>query len=100
MCLTYNKKSDLGINVEGGLGSPLGGKILVADLFDGGIAQKSGKFHVGDQLMMINGQILLGVTAAEAERIIQGVANTAKDKIELFYCESTLVNDESSSTYF
>lgn len=38
----------------------------------------AGKIRVGDQLMMINGQILLGITASEAERIINGVANTAK----------------------
>ncbi|BFZ04125.1 hypothetical protein BsWGS_07164 [Bradybaena similaris] len=100
LCLTYNKNADLGVDIEGGLGSPLGGKILVAGLFEGGVARKCGRMRVGDQLMMINGHMLLGVTAAEAERIIQQEANTAKDKIELYYCESTLVNDESSSTYF
>ena len=36
--------SDLGVAVEGGLGSPLGGKIVVSLVFEDGVAFRSGKY--------------------------------------------------------
>ncbi|XP_012944569.1 harmonin isoform X2 [Aplysia californica] len=96
--LSYPKSQELDVEVEGGVGSPLAGKIMVAMVFDGGVAQRSGKIRVGDQLMMVNGQSLVGVTAAEAERLLQGSDSGAQ--VELIYCESTLLNDEDSVTYF
>ncbi|GFO45005.1 harmonin [Plakobranchus ocellatus] len=100
-CLSYRKTSNLGVAVEGGAGSPLGGKILVSLVFDDGVAYRSGKMKVGDQLMMINGRKLLDLTLAEAEKILQTSSNSSKDStVEVIYCESTLVNDEDSVTYF
>ncbi|XP_059177383.1 PDZ domain-containing protein 7-like, partial [Physella acuta] len=98
--LIYNRTLDLGVDIEGGIGSPLGGKILVAVVFEGGVAQMSGQIRAGDQLMMINGQSLVNVTSSQAERIINDATNTARDRVELYYCETTLVNDEDSVTYF
>ncbi|KAK3784244.1 hypothetical protein RRG08_031629 [Elysia crispata] len=98
-CLTFKKASDLGVVVEGGLGSPLEGRIVVSMVFENGVAHRSGKIKIGDQLMMINGRQLLDVTLTEAEDALHNVS--AKDKtVELIYCESRLVNDEDKVTYF
>ncbi|CAL1527657.1 unnamed protein product, partial [Lymnaea stagnalis] len=94
--LIYKKHLDLGVEVEGGIGSPLGGKILIAMVFEGGVAQMSGQMTIGDQLMMINGQSLINVTSQQAELIIQDASQTAREFVEIYYCETTMVNDEDN----
>ncbi|KAH9518832.1 Harmonin [Bulinus truncatus] len=98
--LVFKKNLDLGIDIEGGIGSPLGGRVLVSMVYEDGVAQLSGQIQIGDQLMMINGQFLVNVTIQQAEQILQQASKTARDQIELYYCESTLINDEDSTTYF
>ncbi|RUS86233.1 hypothetical protein EGW08_006028, partial [Elysia chlorotica] len=94
-CLTFQKTSDLGVALEGGRGSPLEGRIVVSMVFDDGVAFRSGKIKVGDQLMMINGRQLLDLTLAEAENALHEVSTSPRDRtVELIYCESRLVNDE------
>uniref|UniRef100_A0A2C9L7I1 PDZ domain-containing protein n=1 Tax=Biomphalaria glabrata TaxID=6526 RepID=A0A2C9L7I1_BIOGL len=98
--LVYKKNLDLGIDIEGGIGSPLGGRILVSAVYEGGVAQLSGQIQVGDQLMMVNGQSLLNITIQQAEQILQQASLTNRDQIDIYYCETTLVNDEDNTTYF
>ncbi|KAK7475828.1 hypothetical protein BaRGS_00032974 [Batillaria attramentaria] len=73
----FPKNQDLGIQMEGGLGTPLGGKIVVAAVFDGGAAVEHG-LQTGDQLMMVNGQKMVDIT----------------DMIHLVYAQSSFLNDE------
>nr|KAG5691285.1 hypothetical protein BaRGS_017251 [Batillaria attramentaria] len=61
---------DLGIQMEGGLGTPLGGKIVVAAVFDGGAAVEHG-LQTGDQLMMVNGQKMVDITVSQAEQMLE-----------------------------
>ncbi|KAJ8396599.1 hypothetical protein AAFF_G00016650 [Aldrovandia affinis] len=57
----------LGVQITGGRGSkrsPHG--IMVAHVEEGGAAQRDGRLKAGDELLMINGQSLLGLSHQEA----------------------------------
>ncbi|KAL4617498.1 PDZ domain-containing protein 2-like [Arapaima gigas] len=65
----------LGIQITGGRGSkrsPHG--IVVAHVETGGAAQKDGRLKAGDELLMINGQSLVGLAHHEAVAILRSSA--------------------------
>nr|XP_023689560.1 PDZ domain-containing protein 2 isoform X1 [Paramormyrops kingsleyae] len=62
----------LGIQITGGRGSkrsPHG--IVVAHVEDGGATKRDGRLKVGDELLMINGQSLVGLSHQEAVAILR-----------------------------
>ncbi|XP_048099189.1 LOW QUALITY PROTEIN: PDZ domain-containing protein 2 [Alosa alosa] len=62
----------LGIQITGGRGSkrsPHG--IVVAHVEEGGAAQRDGRLKAGDELLMINGQSLVGLSHHEAVAILR-----------------------------
>jgi len=57
----------VGFSLEGGKDSPLGDRPLVAKkIFTGGAADKSGKLHVGDQILAINDEEVTDMPRIEA----------------------------------
>ncbi|XP_028851565.1 PDZ domain-containing protein 2 isoform X2 [Denticeps clupeoides] len=65
----------LGIQITGGRGSkrsPHG--IIVAHVEEGGATQRDGRLKVGDELLMINGQSLVGLSHHEAVAILRSAA--------------------------
>ncbi|XP_041367645.1 harmonin-like [Gigantopelta aegis] len=88
----------LGLQVEGGIGTPLVDKILVADLY--GVAHDSDQIEKGDQLMMVNGRSLIGVTEAQARNILQEAEDTPGQAVKIIFAKSGLLNDEDAITYF
>ncbi|XP_028661466.2 PDZ domain-containing protein 2 isoform X2 [Erpetoichthys calabaricus] len=65
----------LGIQITGGRGSkksPHG--IIVAHVEDGGAAERDGRLKAGDELLMINGQSLVGLSHQEAVAILRSTA--------------------------
>uniref|UniRef100_A0A8C9VCB5 PDZ domain containing 2 n=1 Tax=Scleropages formosus TaxID=113540 RepID=A0A8C9VCB5_SCLFO len=65
----------LGIQITGGRGSkrsPHG--IIVAHIEDGGATQRDGRLKVGDELLMVNGQSLVGLSHQEAVAILRSTA--------------------------
>ncbi|XP_028915845.1 PDZ domain-containing protein 2 isoform X2 [Ornithorhynchus anatinus] len=70
------KGSDgLGIQITGGRGSkrsPHG--IIVAHVEEGGAAHRDGRLTAGDELLMINGQSLVGLSHQEAVAILRSAA--------------------------
>ncbi|KAJ8285165.1 hypothetical protein GJAV_G00023050 [Gymnothorax javanicus] len=65
----------LGIQITGGRGSkrsPHG--ITVAHVEEGGAAQRDGRLKAGDELLMINGQSLVGLSHQEAVAILRSTA--------------------------
>ncbi|XP_062399201.1 PDZ domain-containing protein 2 isoform X2 [Sardina pilchardus] len=65
----------LGIQITGGRGSkrsPHG--IVVAHVEEGGAAQRDGRLKAGDELLMINGQSLVGLSHHEAVAILRTTA--------------------------
>ncbi|XP_070760423.1 PDZ domain-containing protein 2 [Enoplosus armatus] len=62
----------LGIQITGGRGSrrsPHG--IIIAHVEEGGAIHRDGRLHAGDELLMINGQSLVGLTHQEAVAILR-----------------------------
>ncbi|XP_018524797.1 PDZ domain-containing protein 2 isoform X2 [Lates calcarifer] len=62
----------LGIQITGGRGSkrsPHG--IIIAHIEEGGAIHRDGRLHAGDELLMINGQSLVGLTHQEAVAILR-----------------------------
>uniref|UniRef100_UPI0037E782B8 PDZ domain-containing protein 2 n=1 Tax=Semicossyphus pulcher TaxID=241346 RepID=UPI0037E782B8 len=62
----------LGIQITGGRGSkrsPHG--IIIARVEEGGAIHRDGRLHSGDELLMINGQSLVGLTHQEAVAILR-----------------------------
>ncbi|XP_070819730.1 PDZ domain-containing protein 2 [Chaetodon trifascialis] len=62
----------LGIQITGGRGSkrsPHG--IIIAHVEEGGATYRDGRLHAGDELLMINGQSLVGLSHKEAAAILR-----------------------------
>ncbi|CAL8343970.1 unnamed protein product [Lota lota] len=62
----------LGIQITGGRGSrrsPHG--IIIAHVEDGGAIQRDGRLRVGDELLMINGKSLVGLSHLEAVAVLR-----------------------------
>ncbi|XP_059845552.1 PDZ domain-containing protein 2 [Hypanus sabinus] len=70
------KGSDgLGIQITGGRGSkrsPYG--IIITSVEEGGAAQRDGRLKSGDELLMINGQSLVGLSHQEAVALLRSAA--------------------------
>uniref|UniRef100_A0A667XZH2 PDZ domain containing 2 n=1 Tax=Myripristis murdjan TaxID=586833 RepID=A0A667XZH2_9TELE len=65
----------LGIQITGGRGSkrsPHG--IIIAHIEEGGAAHRDGRLRAGDELLMINGQSLVGLSHQEAVAILRSAA--------------------------
>ncbi|XP_060893475.1 PDZ domain-containing protein 2 isoform X4 [Labrus mixtus] len=65
----------LGIQITGGRGSkrsPHG--IIIARVEEGGAIHRDGRLHAGDELLMINGQSLVGLTHQEAVSILRSTS--------------------------
>ncbi|XP_064792642.1 PDZ domain-containing protein 2-like [Oncorhynchus masou masou] len=65
----------LGIQITGGRGSkrsPHG--IVIAHIEEGGATQRDGRLKAGDELLMINGQSLVGLSHSEAVDILRSTA--------------------------
>ena len=57
----------LGFSVEGGKSSPKGDlPITVKKIFTGGVANRSGQIHVGEEIIQVNGQRMAPLTHFEA----------------------------------
>ncbi|XP_041464074.1 uncharacterized protein LOC121415060 isoform X3 [Lytechinus variegatus] len=64
----------LGFSVEGGRGSPKGDQpITVKKIFTGGVADRSGLLHVGDEIVEVNGRRLSNLTHFEAWTFLKAV---------------------------
>uniref|UniRef100_A0A8D2JEA8 USH1 protein network component harmonin n=1 Tax=Varanus komodoensis TaxID=61221 RepID=A0A8D2JEA8_VARKO len=71
-----NKKQEgsLDLAVEGGIDSPVG-KIVVSAIYEGGAADKHGGIVKGDEIMAVNGKILLDVKLDEAQATLSKAWN-------------------------
>ncbi|XP_076472086.1 uncharacterized protein LOC143301586 isoform X2 [Babylonia areolata] len=96
---SFPKDQSLGVAMEGGTGTPLAGRIVVAAVFGSGAAVEHG-LQTGDQLMMINSNKLTNVSVTEAEQILEDAYGGTQDMIEVVYAQSNFLNDEECVTYF
>uniref|UniRef100_A0A8K9XPV0 PDZ domain containing 2 n=1 Tax=Oncorhynchus mykiss TaxID=8022 RepID=A0A8K9XPV0_ONCMY len=100
----------LGIQITGGRGSkrsPHG--IIIAHVEEGGATQRDGRLKAGDELLMINGQSLVGLSHSEAVAVLRSsaglvqlvVASREESEVDFHRYPSTslpdLVSTSSSS---
>ena len=80
--VTITKGEDpLDVTIEGGTGSPWDGVIVVSRVWEGGAIDKNGAIKTGDQLLMVEGVSLNGISLAEAQSAIKSAMRSAKDSI-------------------
>uniref|UniRef100_A0A672N3C1 Disks large homolog 2-like n=1 Tax=Sinocyclocheilus grahami TaxID=75366 RepID=A0A672N3C1_SINGR len=74
----------LGFSIAGGVGNqhiPGDNSIYVTKVIDGGAAQKDGRLHVGDRLLMVNNYTLEEVTHEEAVAILKNTSDVVYLKV-------------------
>nr|XP_056706947.1 harmonin [Euleptes europaea] len=97
--LHIKKEGSLNLAVEGGIGSPIG-KIVVSAVYEGGAADKHGGIVKGDEIMAVNGKILLDVKLEEAQATLTRAWNMGGDWIDLIIAVSPPKEYDDEMTFF
>ncbi|XP_074740902.1 harmonin isoform X1 [Strix uralensis] len=85
--LRIKKEGSLDLAVEGGIDSPIG-KIVVSAIYEGGAADKHGGIVKGDEILAVNGKILLDSRLSEAQATLAKAWNMGGDWIDLVIAAS------------
>ncbi|XP_057274206.1 harmonin isoform X3 [Pezoporus wallicus] len=85
--LRIKKEGSLDLAVEGGIDSPIG-KIVVSAIYEGGAADKHGGIVKGDEILAVNGKILIDSRLAEAQTTLAKAWNMGGDWIDLVIAAS------------
>ncbi|XP_010187314.1 PREDICTED: harmonin, partial [Mesitornis unicolor] len=80
--LRIKKEGSLDLAVEGGIDSPIG-KIVVSAIYEGGAADKHGGIVKGDEILAVNGKILIDSRLGEAQATLAKAWNMGGDWIDL-----------------
>uniref|UniRef100_A0A8C6Q2K1 USH1 protein network component harmonin n=1 Tax=Nothobranchius furzeri TaxID=105023 RepID=A0A8C6Q2K1_NOTFU len=72
----------LDLALEGGADSPLG-KLVISAVYEGGAADKHGGIVPGDQLMAVNGKILIDATLTEGQNSLARAWNSGGVRVQL-----------------
>nr|XP_006134660.1 harmonin isoform X3 [Pelodiscus sinensis] len=97
--LRIKKEGPLDLAVEGGIDSPIG-KIVVSAIYEGGAADKHGGIVKGDEIMAVNGKILVDVTLTEAQTTLTKAWNVGGDWIDLVIAVSPPKEYDDEMTFF
>ncbi|XP_060118171.1 harmonin [Heteronotia binoei] len=97
--LHIKKEGSLDLAVEGGMDSPIG-KIVVSAVYEGGAADKHGGIVKGDEIMAVNGKILLDVKLEEARATLTKAWNMGGDWIDLVIAVSPPKEYDDEMTFF
>nr|XP_034976214.1 harmonin isoform X1 [Zootoca vivipara] len=97
--LRIKKEGSLDLAVEGGINSPIG-KIVVSAIYEGGAADKHGGIVKGDEIMAVNGKILLDVKLDEAQATLAKAWNMGGDWIDLVIAVSPPKEYDDEMTFF
>ncbi|XP_005522619.1 PREDICTED: harmonin [Pseudopodoces humilis] len=85
--LRIKKEGSLDLAVEGGIDSPIG-KIVVSAIYEDGAADKHGGIVKGDEILAVNGKILIDSKLAEAQATLAKSWNMGGDWIDLVIAAS------------
>ncbi|XP_063145464.1 harmonin isoform X1 [Candoia aspera] len=97
--LHIKKEGSLDLAVEGGIDSPVG-KIVVSAIYEGGAADKHGGIVKGDEIMAVNGKILLDAKLDEARAALAKAWNVGGDWIDLVIAVSPPKEYDDEMTFF
>ncbi|XP_026562241.1 harmonin [Pseudonaja textilis] len=97
--LHIKKEGSLDLAVEGGIDSPVG-KVVVSTIYEGGAADKHGGIVKGDEIMAVNGKILLDAKLDEARAALAKAWNVGGDWIDLVIAVSPPKDYDDEMTFF
>ncbi|XP_077372174.1 harmonin-like isoform X2 [Festucalex cinctus] len=97
--LRIRKVGQLDMALEGGADSPLG-KLVVSSVYEGGAADNHGGIVPGDELMAVNGKILLDAPLTEGQNSLARAWNSGGDWIDVVIAVSPPKHYEDEVTFF
>ncbi|XP_068579679.1 harmonin isoform X1 [Cebidichthys violaceus] len=97
--LRIKKTGQLDLALEGGADSPLG-KLVISSVYEGGAADKHGGVVPGDELMAVNGKILIDATLTEGQNSLGRAWNSGGDWIDVVIAVSPPKQYEDEVTFF
>ncbi|XP_063254169.1 harmonin isoform X1 [Prinia subflava] len=97
--LRIKKEGSLDLAVEGGIDSPVG-KIVVSAIYEDGAADKHGGIVKGDEILAVNGKILIDSKLAEAQATLAKAWNMGGDWIDLVIAASPPKEYDDEMTFF
>nr|XP_020469424.1 harmonin [Monopterus albus] len=97
--LRIKKAGQLDLALEGGAESPLG-KLVISSVYEGGAADKHGGIVPGDELMAVNGKILIDATLTEGQNSLARAWNSGGDWIDVVIAVSPPKEYEDQVTFF
>ncbi|XP_023784841.1 harmonin isoform X1 [Cyanistes caeruleus] len=97
--LRIKKEGSLDLAVEGGIDSPIG-KIVVSAIYEDGAADKHGGIVKGDEILAVNGKILIDSKLAEAQATLAKSWNMGGDWIDLVIAASPPKEYDDEMTFF
>ncbi|XP_028306432.1 harmonin isoform X1 [Gouania willdenowi] len=97
--LKIKKAGQLDLALEGGADSPLG-KLVISSVYEGGAADRHGGIVPGDELMAVNGKILIDATLTEGQNSLARAWNSGGDWIDVVIAVSPPKHYEDEVTFF
>ncbi|XP_034445065.1 harmonin isoform X1 [Hippoglossus hippoglossus] len=97
--LRIKKTGQLDLALEGGADSPLG-KLAVCSVYEGGAADRHGGIVPGDELMAVNGKILIDATLTEGQNSLARAWSSGGDWIDVVIAVSPPKDYEDEVTFF
>ncbi|KAM7003289.1 harmonin-like [Tautogolabrus adspersus] len=97
--LRIKKTGHLDVALEGGADSPLG-KLVVSSVYEGGAADQHGGMVAGDELLAVNGKILIDATLTEGQNFLARAWNSGGDWIDVVIAVSPPKAYEDEVTFF
>ncbi|CAL8302648.1 unnamed protein product [Lota lota] len=96
--ICVSKGTGLGLVVKGGTNSAEGPMVFIQEMVPGGDCQKDGRLQVGDQLVSINKESLIGATNEEAQSILTSTKLRPDPTVEIAFIRRRSSSGSSSET--